>query len=118
MRRLYTFKRKEGETLRGYCTRTAKEARTIWKKDEAPFLKTAVLTTRNAPLHGGARRGGKLQSDECEGGSRQSHEMEAQMVLAPSMLCVGQDCFGVVRERVKVQQKKRMSEGRGTRETS
>ena len=37
MRRLFRFKRKEEETWRGYCMRTARAARTVWKKIRSHF---------------------------------------------------------------------------------
>ena len=38
VKRLFRFNRKEEETLAGYCTTTARAARTTWKKHEASFL--------------------------------------------------------------------------------
>ena len=38
MRRLFKFNQKEHETVVGYCTMTARAARTIWTKMKLPFL--------------------------------------------------------------------------------
>ena len=38
MRQRFRFKRKENETLKGYCMRTARAARIIWKKLKLPLL--------------------------------------------------------------------------------
>ena len=37
MRPFFRLKRKEDETLAGYCTRTVRAANTIWKKMKLPF---------------------------------------------------------------------------------
>ena len=42
MRRLYRFKKKEDETVIGYCIRTARAARTIWTKMKLPTLSEVI----------------------------------------------------------------------------
>ena len=42
MRRLFRFMRKEDETVTGYCTRTARAARTISNKMKLPFLSEMI----------------------------------------------------------------------------
>ena len=110
MRRLFRFKRKEDETLTGYCTKTARASRTIWKKDEASIVwyacrkhveshgkdlwrKSQMRCWRhwNTSVHGEVRRAGKIQKQ----GTWQLFPTITQdgstTGLAQSRLCVRQD---------------------------
>ena len=120
-RRLFRFKRQRCETLTGYCTRTARAARTIWKKINLPFLTemiadsltcdtrpNAVLTTLKYAI---ARRSTawwqNSQAKDMTGDSNNHTRRKHKFGWHHRGVCVEQDCFGVVRKRGLEEHQKR-----------
>ena len=120
MRRLFRFMRKEDETVTGYCTRTARAARTMWNKMKLPFLFEMIAgnmwsamgwTCASNPnaVHVEVRRWPNTKARNMTVDPT-NHTRWKHKWWWHNRGCVGQDCFGTGWTRRMEQQEKKMSE--------